>query len=401
MTNGRGNGGYGGDMADSEKIDFEEAEYQSSSNKNDDQTFSFQNNDSYDDNDFEVNQPIMKQTPRIQIPRTKKKRRPQHNSSNQPPRSNSAPLQASFQFQANGVQYDSKQSDGVRHPQYNQQYQHPDYQPVRLKQPQGQMLRLTIPVPVLDSSSFRNQKQNQRQQQSVNDFKTNDMISQLINPTAPTLPNPQAYYRPPPYQRFDFDTNVNYNSQDDNNNNNNYPLTDRQVLDLIHSKPQSSLGDNNLHVLSDDSREPNIIFEKTEPPMSPATYFEDQFRDASTGLGQTMTETMTETPEPTEESPKAFYRDSRDGIIFEELPKDKKSNKQDMMMYQDQTNAPVYAAPEEDNETDLESTTTKYDEDGEYYNDSNSGDHQKRIIEKRSSNNNGRRRVSECLEKQE
>ena len=376
-------GGYGSDMADSGKIDFEEAvdgEYKSSSNKNDDQSVT------YDDNEYENNQPFLKRPPKTPIPRPKQGQQRYNYGPKQSP--NTVPVSSAFHFQAPEVQYDSRSPQSAQYPQYKPQQQ-PNYQPINFRQhqPPGQLLSFSIPLSI---NGYKNQ--NDQMQQSIsNDYRSNEIMSQIIQPTVQSLPNPQPFYSQPQNQRsHDFTGN----SPD---NNNNYALSDRQVFDLMQSNQKSSSSfDSNLHVLSDDSREPNIIFEKTGPPViSSSSFFGDQYRDAST-----KDSSHSEAADPTdksEESPKAFFRDSRDGIIFEELPKKpKKKKKKELMLYQDQTDAPVYVEPEkESGETQIE-TLTQNPENNEYYSDNGSGI----IFEKRSSRGK-RKTVSECIQKEE
>lgn len=374
-------GGYGSDMADSGKIDFEEAvdgEYKSSSNKNDDQSVT------YDDNEYENNQPFLKRPPKTPIPRPKQGQQRYNYGPKQSP--NTVPVSSAFHFQAPEVQYDSRSPQSAQYPQYKPQQQ-PNYQPInfRQQQPPGQLLSFSIPLSI---NGYKNQ--NDQMQQSIsNDYKSNEIMSQIIQPTVQSLPNPQPFYSQPQNERsYDFTGN----SPD---NNNNYALSDRQVFDLMQSNQKSSSFDSNLHVLSDDSREPNIIFEKTGPPViSSSSFFGDQYRDAST-----KDSSHSEVADPTdksEESPKAFFRDSRDGIIFEELPKNPKKKKKELMLYQDQTDAPVYVEPEkESGETQIE-TLTQNPENNEYYSDNGSG-----IIFERRSSRGKRKTVSECIQKEE
>ena len=189
---------------------------------------------------------------------------------------------------------------------------------------------MTIPVPAV-SHQYRQQPPEQL-------LNSNNNLESPQN-----LPDPEPYSSPQyTTQRFDY-------SRDQTN----YPLTNSQVMQLLRTtslSPSTSpqVTDPNLHVLSDDQREPNIIFEKAEPPPNPGiSFFNDQFNSASTDSGQTTSEPSDPSPE---DNGQGFYRDHRDGIIFEELPssslKPKKKPKKDLMLYQDQTDAPVYTQPQ-------------------------------------------------------
>jgi len=128
-------------------------------------------------------------------------------------------------------------------------------------------------------------------------------------------------------------------------------LPENDVIDLSNSLSSpltsSSISDSNLHVMSDDRKEPNIIFEKIgPPPLNVLTHqfnSDDRIQKSNIQSSDGYTNSIQRSgniKEPT----KAFYRDHRDGIIFDEVDKEN-----DIMVYQDQNDIPSFSELNDEN----------------------------------------------------